>query len=34
MPDLVIFGLKFKNNIVIFEMSAIEFFQLQNFVQG
>ena len=33
MLDLGIFGLKFENNIVIFEMSALEFVYLHNFVQ-
>ena len=33
MPDLVNFGLEFENNIVIFEMSSLEFVELENFVQ-
>ena len=30
-PDLGIFALQFENNFVIFEISTLEFFQLQNF---
>ena len=33
MPYLGIFGLEFENNIVMFEISTLEFFQLQNFVK-
>ena len=33
MPDLGIFGLEFENNIVIFEISILEFAYLQNFVK-
>ena len=33
MPDLGIFGLEFENNIVIFEISTLEFVQLQNFAE-
>ena len=33
MPDLCIFGLEFKNNIVIFEISTLEFVKLQNFAK-
>ena len=33
MLDLGIFGLKFENNMFIFEISALEFVYLQNFVQ-
>ena len=32
MPDLGIFGIEFENDIAIFEMSALEFVLLQNFV--
>ena len=30
MADLAIFGLEFENNIVIFEISTLEFVYLQN----
>ena len=33
MPDLCIFGLEFKSNIVIFETSTLEFVKLQNFAE-
>ena len=33
MPYLGIFGLEFENNIAIFEVSTVEFIQLQNFVK-
>ena len=33
MPDLGIFGLDFENKIVIFEISTLEFVQLQNIVE-
>ena len=33
MFDLDIFGLKFENNIIIFDISTLKFFQLQNFVE-
>ena len=33
MPDLGIFGLEFENKIVIFEISTLEFVQLQNIVE-
>ena len=33
MPDLGILGLEFENNIVIFEISTLEFVQLQNFAE-
>ena len=33
MPHLGIFGLEFENNIVIFEISTLEFVQLQNFAE-
>ena len=32
MPHLVIFGQVFENKIVIYEISALEFVELQNFV--
>ena len=32
MPDFGIFGIEFENDIVIIEMSALEFVLLQNFV--
>ena len=31
IPDLAIFGLEFENNILIFEISTLEFALLQNF---
>ena len=34
MPDLCIFGLEFDNNIVIIEISALEFVYLYNFVKA
>ena len=33
MSDLSIFGLEFENNILIFEISPLEFAYLQNFVK-
>ena len=33
MPDLGIFGLEFENNIVIFEISTLEFVYFQNFME-
>ena len=33
MPDLVIFGLEFENNIRIFEIITLEFVLMQNFVK-
>ena len=33
MPYLSMFWLKFENNTVIFEISALEFVEFQNFVQ-
>ena len=33
MPDLEIFGLEFENNIVIFEISTLEFVQLPNIME-
>ena len=33
MPDLGIFGLEFENNIVIFEISTLQFVYLQNFTK-
>ena len=33
MPYLGIFGLEFDDNILIFEISILEFVQLQNFVK-
>ena len=33
MPDLGIFGLEIENNIVIFEISTLEFFYLPIFVK-
>ena len=33
MLDFGIFGLTFENDIVIFEISALEFLYLENFVQ-
>ena len=34
LADLYIFGPKFENNIVIFEISTLEFVKLQNFPQN
>ena len=33
MPDLRIFGLELQNNIVVYEISTLEFVLLQSFVQ-
>ena len=33
MPDLGVFGLEIENNIVIFEISTLEFFYLLIFVK-
>ena len=33
MPDLCIFGLYFKHNIVIFDINTLEFATLQNLVR-
>ena len=33
MPDLGIFRLEFEDNIVIFEISTLEFVSLQNFAE-
>ena len=33
MSDLCIFGLEFESNIVIFEISILEFVQLQHFAK-
>ena len=33
MPDLEILGLEFENNIVIFEISTLEFVQLPNIME-
>ena len=33
MPYLGIFGLKFEENIIIFEISTLEFVEIQNFAK-